>query len=133
MKTILAIDDQPSILLCLEKALESKGYKLIVTSDPEEGTRILKEDNTIDLALLDIRMPKKDGFEIYREIREHRKIPVLFVTAFSKSFNTKSDEIVEMWQNEFADGNTDIIYKPFRLLELFEKVEGLIGASGDEE
>ena len=69
MKTILAIDDQPSILLCLEKALESKGYKLIVTSDPEEGTRILKEDNTIDLALLDIRMPKKDGFEIYREIR----------------------------------------------------------------
>ncbi len=133
MKTILAIDDQPSILLCLEKALESKGYKLIVTSDPEEGTRILKEDDTIDLALLDIRMPKKDGFEIYREIREHRKIPVLFVTAFSKSFNTKSNEIVDMWQNEFADGNTDIIYKPFRLLELFEKVEGLIGTSGDEE
>lgn len=133
MKTILAIDDQPSILLCLEKALESKGYKLIVTSDPEEGTRILKDDDTIDLALLDIRMPKKDGFEIYREIREHRKIPVLFVTAFSKSFNTKSNEIVDMWQNEFADGNTDIIYKPFRLLELFEKVEGLIGTSGDEE
>ncbi len=133
MKKILAIDDQPAILMCLEKALESKGYQLIVTSDPEEGARMLKEDMSINLALLDIRMPKKDGFEIYREVREHRKLPVLFVTAFQKSFTTNSDDVVEMWQKEFADGTTDIIYKPFSLNLLFEKVEGLIGTAEEEK
>lgn len=127
MKKLLAIDDEPPILRCLQKALQTKGYDLIVTNDPFEGLDMLRTDDDIVLALLDVKMPRKNGFEIYREMREFRKIPVLFVTAFPKSFDAKNDEIVTMWQTQFADGTTDIIYKPFSLEKLYEKVEGLIG------
>lgn len=132
MKRILSIDDEPMVLRCLQKALEKEGYELRVTSDPDEGLKLLREDPAIDLVLLDIKMPRKNGFEIYREMRQFRNTPVLFVTAYPKSFTAKSDEIVEMWKNEFADGSTDIIYKPFDLSTLFEKVQGLIGGPSDQ-
>ncbi len=128
---ILSIDDEPAILRCLAAALGSKGYELKTTSDPDEGIKMLKEDKSICLAMLDVKMPKKSGFEIYREIMDFRKLPVLFVTAYPGSFNGKSDEVVEMWKNQFADGTTDIIYKPFELPVLYEKVEGLIGGASD--
>ena len=54
---------------------------------------------------------------------------MLFVTAYPGSFNMKSQEMVDMWQSEFADGMTDILYKPFDIDVLYEKVEGLIGPS----
>lgn len=127
MKKILAIDDEPTVLQCLHRALSSHGYQIETFTDPDIGLDILKKDDTIILAMLDVRMPKKDGFQIYREIREHRKIAVLFVTAYPKSFNAESDDIIEMWSQEFADGTTDIIYKPFSLSSLYEKVESLIG------
>ena len=127
VKKIFAIDDEPPVLRCLEKALASRGYVLEVTSDPFAGVETLKNDPDIVLALLDVKMPRKNGFEIYREVLQHRRLPVLFVTAYAKSFNAQSDEIVTIWQNEFADGSTDIIYKPFSLEDLFDKVEGLVG------
>jgi DNA-binding response OmpR family regulator len=127
MKKIVSVDDEPMMLKCLEKALKSHGYDLFVTSNPDDGLKVMKEDPDVCLALLDIKMPKKNGFDIYRELRQFRKIPVLFVTAYPKSFTAKSDEIVDIWKSEFADGTTDIIYKPFDLATLYEKVEGLIG------
>jgi CheY-like chemotaxis protein len=135
-KLLLSIDDEPMMLRCLEKALKGKGYDLIVTTDPEEGLKIAKERDDVCLALLDVKMPGKNGFEIYKELMEFKKIPVLFVTAYPRAFNAKSDQIVELWKQEFADGTTDIIYKPFDLETLFEKVEGLVGKplnSGGEE
>jgi two-component system OmpR family response regulator len=131
MKKLLSIDDEPMMLRCLSRALKGKGYDLTITTDPEEGLNILKKENDICLALLDVKMPGKNGFEIYRELMQFKKIPVLFVTAYPRAFTTKSDEVVEMWRNEFADGTTDIIYKPFDLPSLFEKVEGLIGQPGE--
>jgi two-component system OmpR family response regulator len=127
MKKIVSIDDEPMMLKCLEKVLEGHGYTLLTTSDPDVGIKAIIEDPDVCLALLDVKMPKKNGFEIYEEIRKTRKIPVLFVTAYPKSFSAKSDDIVEMWKTGFADGTTDIIYKPFDLTTLYEKVEGLIG------
>ena len=129
MKKILAIDDEPGILTCLKNALSAHGYHILVTNDPEEGLSLLREDEDIVLSMLDIRMPGKNGFEIYQELRTFRQIPVLFVTAYPRSFSTNSDEVVEMWKNEFADGTTDIIYKPFDLNSLYSKVEGLIGTA----
>jgi CheY-like chemotaxis protein len=127
MKKILSIDDEPIMLQCLSFALEGQGYELLITNDPDEGLRILREQDDLKLALLDIRMPKKSGFDIYREMRQFRKLPVLFVTAYPRSFNAEVDEVVSLWKNEFADGTTDIIYKPFDLDTLFKKVAGLIG------
>jgi DNA-binding response OmpR family regulator len=132
VKTILSIDDEPAILSCFEQALKLRGYSMIVTSDPEEGLRIFeREHKRITLAMLDIKMPRKSGFELYNDFRRIQKVPVLFVTAYPKSFDARSDEVTAMWRNEFADGSTDIIYKPFDLSTLFEKVEGLIGAADE--
>ena len=128
MKKIFAIDDEPPVLRCLEKALGSRGYELGITNDPIRGLETLKTDMSIVLALLDVKMPGKNGFEIYRELRQIRKLPVLFVTAYPRSFTAESDEVTRMWQ-EFADGTTDIIYKPFGLDMLFEKVEALVGSA----
>jgi DNA-binding response OmpR family regulator len=127
MKKIVSIDDEPAMLKCMSQALESKGYELIVTSDPAEGLKILKERDDVCLAMLDVRMPKISGLDIFKEIRALKKIPVLFVTAYPRWFNAESEEIAEMWQSEFAEGTTDMIYKPFDLDSLFAKVEGLVG------
>ena len=132
-KKILSIDDEPAVVECLRDALLTRGYDIRVTTDAEEGLRILREDEDLNLVLLDVKMPKKNGFEIYREFRQFRNLPVLFVTAYPRSFTASSDEVVEMWQNQFADGTTDIIYKPFDLITFFEKVEGLIGPPEEDE
>ena len=127
MKRILSVDDEPAILDCLSKALATQGYEVMTTTDPDEGLRLLKEDQGLELVTLDIKMPRKSGFDVYMEFRKFRKLPALFVTAYPKSFNMENDDVMQMWQEEFADGTTDIIYKPFDLPTLFEKVEGLIG------
>jgi len=127
MKKILSIDDQPMVLRCLSQALGGRGYDMTVTDSPVEGLRILRENNDIELLLLDVKMPGKSGFDVYRELHKFRKIPVLFVTAHQKSFAVSSQTVAEIWRNEFSDGITDIIYKPFDLEVLFEKVENLIG------
>jgi len=129
MKRILSIDDELAILDCIQKALMTRGYEVSITTDPEEGLRRLREDDGLDLVTLDIKMPGKSGFDVYSEYRRFRKLPALFVTAYPKSFNMELDDVTEMWQKEFADGTTDILYKPFDLATLFEKVEGLIGAA----
>jgi len=133
MKKILAIDDDIKMLRCLERALKSHGYEIASTQRPEEALRILREDATFDLVLLDIKMPKKNGFEFYREMRGFRNPPVLFVTAYPRSFNAGSDDVADLWTRQFSDGNTDVIYKPLELTTLYEKVEGLIGRAGDEK
>ena len=132
MKKIVSIDDEPLMLQCLQKALEHEGYSLFATSDADEGIKHVRENDDVVLLMLDIKMPGKNGFQIYNEVRQFRKIPVLFVTAYPKSFTAKSDELVKMWQEEFAEGSTDIIYKPFDLQTLFDKVEGLIGKPDEE-
>jgi len=131
MKTILAIDDEPEILECYKEALELKGYVIFVTSDPAAGLRFLRE-NTVDLVLLDVRMPQTDGLDVYAKMRQFKKIPALFITAYPKSFTAESERVVSLWENEFSDGTTDIMYKPFTLETLFEKVESLIGEATGE-
>ncbi len=127
MKRILCIDDEPAVLKSLRKALKREGYEVLVTDDPLEGLRILREEERLDLVTLDIKMPEKNGFDLYREMRSFRKLPVLFATAYPRSFNLESESVVKMWETEFSDGTTDIIYKPFDLQVLFDKVEALIG------
>ncbi len=129
MRKILSVDDDDSILRCFKKALNIKGYKVFVTNDPTQVSQILKE-NELDLVMLDVCMPETSGFEVFKELkRKYEHLPVLFVTAYPGSFNMKSQEMVDMWQSEFADGMTDILYKPFDIDVLYEKVEGLIGPS----
>ena len=96
---------------------------------------MLREHDDFELLMLDVKMPGKSGFDVYNEIREFRDLPVLFVTAYPRSSTLESDQVTRMWQEQFADGTTDILYKPFELEQLYQKVDGLIGpakSSGDD-
>lgn len=132
MKNLLSIDDEPGVVECIRESLRLRGYEIFTATDPDVGLRLFAE-NDIALVLLDVNMPKKNGFEVYHEMRQIRKVPVLFVTAYPRAFNPQSDEVMRMWQEEFVEGTTDIIYKPFRLQALFDKVEALIGAPDEAE
>ena len=110
-----------------------EGYSFESTTDPEEGLRLLRERDDFDLVTLDVKMPVKSGFEIYQEMRTFRELPVLFVTAYPNSFDPQNDDVVKMWEDQFIDGTTDILYKPFELDTLYNKVIGLVGPAYESE
>ena len=126
-KIILSIDDDPKILQAIGSAIQQKGYDILTTTDPNEVGKILGEHD-VDLVMLDVRMPQKSGFEVFREVKKKKpKLKVLFVTAYPKSFSVRNEDMLKMWKQDFADGETDIMYKPFTLDILYEKIDGLIG------
>lgn len=130
-KKILSVDDEDPILEILADVLGKAGYEVFTSNRSTEAFEILKQQD-IDLVLLDIHMPGKNGFALYKEL-EGKGIPVLFVTGHPESFNGESDELSALWQNQFALGTTDVLYKPFTLDSLYDKVEGLIGPAQEEE
>lgn len=134
MKRILSIDDELDILKCIKTALSAEGYEVLTSDHPDEAMSMIREHH-VDLLTLDIRMPKMSGFAVYEELKKKNKgsIPVLFVTAYPTSFSVESNSVVKMWEDNFTDGDTDILYKPFDISALLEKVEALIGPSGDAE
>ena len=133
MRKIVSVDDDPNILQAFETAIRQKGYEILTTTDPTAVGKILSE-NDVDLLMLDVRMPQKSGFDIFRELKKQApRLRVLFVTAYPKSFSVRNEDILKMWQQDFADGETDIMYKPFTLDTLFKKIEGLIGPAGGDE
>jgi two-component system OmpR family response regulator len=126
MKKILCVDDERDILKVFSGALSRKGYEVVTTQDPTRMTELMGQQP--DLVTLDVQMPVRDGFDLFNELkRSGRATPILFITAHPNAFEMSSKEKVEMWQRDFADGNTDILYKPFTLDTLYEKVESLIG------
>lgn len=129
MKTIVALDDDRDILKCLKLALDQRGYQTFVSSNFNDFIGLIKA-HTPDLILLDVRMPGKNGFEVFKQLRQWQTAPVLFVTAYSGSFTLESKTVLDLWKNQFSDGQTDIIYKPFNIKALYEKVEALIGLPG---
>ena len=134
MKRILSVDDELPVLRCFQRVLEGAGYEVIITTDTDEALAIMKRED-LDLVMLDISMPQMNGMEVYKLLKKDKKnvVPVLFVTAHPGAFSMQSSSMVETWQKEFADGNTDILYKPFDINVLIEKVESLIGPGEDAE
>ena len=128
MKRVLAVDDERGILQTLTDALTAKGFE-VVTTDQAESAIGLFRDQTFDLVLLDLHMPGKSGFDLYREFASMREVPVLFVSGYPRSFSPTSPGFADLWTGQFALGRTDILYKPFTLSALFEKVEALVGSA----
>ncbi len=115
-KRILLVDDEKDILDLLEFNLESEGYKTSKARDGEEALKKAVEKKP-DLILLDIMLPKKDGFEVIRELRatkETADIPVIFLTA-------KDSEIDEVVGLEL--GADDYIVKPISIRKLLARVK----------
>ena len=129
MKRIIAIDDEEGVLEFYQRSLHKRGYAIVTTVQPAAGLELIKAQPP-DLIILDINMPDMTGFELFQELKQTlRTIPVLFATGYPTMFNAKLKAVAEMWARDFADGNTDVIYKPFDAERLYGKVEGLIGAA----
>lgn len=131
MKTILAVDDDQSLLNCYQAMLGRGRYQVFTAIKSADATRLIHKHKP-DLIILDIHMPGKDGFEVFDEIKqEMADIPILFSTGYPRSFNAENSGMADRWERQFADGNTDIIYKPFDYSQLLGKVEALIGPGDD--
>lgn len=110
---ILVVDDEKEIADLLELYLISDGYQVKKAYDAMEGLQIMKKEK-IDLVLLDIMMPRIDGLEMCRKIREHNNVPIIIVSAKTQEL----DKIVGL-----TTGADDYVTKPFNPLELMARVK----------
>lgn len=80
-KKILIIDDDAKIRLMYEKYLTKEGYQVITADNGENGLKIFYAEKDVDLVLLDIMMPGKDGYEVCKELKSTNNIPIIMLTA----------------------------------------------------
>ena len=86
MNRILIVDDEPDITLSFRMILEGNGFKVDTYNDPIHSIRNFKA-SSYDLVILDIRMPKMDGFQLYEELKKiDEKVKVVFITAFDINY-----------------------------------------------
>jgi two-component system, OmpR family, response regulator RegX3 len=118
-KRILVVDDEDAILQFVSYNLKKEGYIVDVAYDGDEALDDAKE-NDYDLVILDVMLPGKDGFEVCRQIREFRDVPVLFLSAR----DTELDKVVGL-----EIGGDDYLAKPFGIRELLARVRALLRRS----
>jgi len=87
MPTIALVDDDRNILTSLRMVLEAEGYKTQTYNDGASALDGLSE-NPPDLAILDIKMPRMDGMELLRRLRQRTELPVIFLTTMTRSMST---------------------------------------------
>lgn len=116
MNKILIVEDEKAISDLIKIGLESQGYKCETASDGEIAANLI-EKNQYDLALLDIMLPKIDGYELLEYIKQIQDIPVIFITAKGQV----KDKIKGL-----KEGADDYITKPFVMEELFARVEAVL-------
>lgn len=120
---ILVVEDDTAIseLICMN--LEVTGYEVVPVLDGNEVEGTLEKEENFDLALLDIMLPGKDGFELLEVMKEHG-IPVIYITA-KPDVNSKIKGL--------RSGAEDYIVKPFEVLELLVRVEKVLERTGKQK
>lgn len=114
--TIALVDDDRNILTSVSIALQTEGFLTRVYSDGETALKAIT-DNPPDLAIFDIKMPRMDGLELLRRVRERSQIPVIFLTS-------KDDELDEALG--LAMGADDYIAKPFSQRLLIARIRAIL-------
>ena len=122
MPTIALVDDDRNILTSIELALEGEGYRIMTYTDGFSALDGFRS-NPPDLAILDIKMPRMDGMETLRRLRQTSDMPVIFLTC-------KDEEIDELFG--FKMGADDFIQKPFSHRVLVEHVKAVLRRSGKD-
>ena len=115
-KRILIVDDEVSILKFLRSNLEDRGYTAISATNGEEALHIIERELP-DLIILDVMMPKMDGFEVCRQLREWSQIPIIMLSA-------RGDEKDKVKCLDL--GADDYIVKPFGANELMARVSAVL-------
>ncbi len=119
MPTVALVDDDRNILTSVSIALEAEGYRTMTYSDGASALDGFKTSPP-DLAILDIKMPRMDGMELLRRLRQKSDMPVIFLTS-------KEEEIDELFGLKM--GADDFIRKPFSQRLLVERVKTLLRRS----
>jgi len=114
--TIALVDDDRNILTSVSIALQAEGFATRVYSDGEAALKALV-DNPPDLAVLDVKMPKMDGMELLRRLREKSSVPVIFLTS-------KDEELDEALG--LALGADDYVTKPFSQRLLIARIRAIL-------
>ena len=112
-QTVLIVDDEKNIVNIIAFNLKKEGYDVLTAGDGEEAVAIANEKNP-DLILLDIMMPKMDGYEACRKIREKHNMPIIMLTA-------RAEELDKVLGLEM--GADDYVTKPFGTRELIARVK----------
>ncbi len=113
---ILVVDDEKPIADIIKYNLEQEGYRVLVAYDGEEAVNITFRERP-DLVILDIMLPKKDGFTVCREIRKRLSVPILMLTAKE----TETDKVLGL-----ELGADDYVTKPFGTRELTARVRAIL-------
>ena len=118
-QTIALVDDDRNILTSVSMALEAEGFKVRTYADGSEALRGMSTQ-PVDLAILDIKMPRMDGMELLGRLRQDSNLPVIFLTS-------KDDEVDEVLGLRM--GADDYITKPFSQRLLIERIRALLRRS----
>jgi two-component system, OmpR family, alkaline phosphatase synthesis response regulator PhoP len=120
-KKILAVDDEKNIRLLVEINLKRAGYEVVTASDGEEALEKVKSEKP-DLVVLDVMMPRKDGFEVLRTLRADpstMELPVIMLTA-----KAQDADVFRGWQS----GADTYLTKPFNPMELLTFVKRILAS-----
>lgn len=123
-KKILVVDDEQRMRKLVKDFLARDGYNVIEASNGEEAIDVFFADKNIELIILDVMMPKMDGWEVCREIRQYSKVPIIMLTA-------KSSERDEL--QGFELGVDEYISKPFSPKILVARVEAILRRTTAQE
>lgn len=118
---VLVVDDEERMRKLISDFLKIKGYETVEASDGEEAIDVFFADKEIALIILDVMMPKMDGWEVLKTVREHSKVPVIMLTARTE----ETDEL-----KGFEYGADEYISKPFSPKILVARVEAILRRSG---
>lgn len=115
---LLLAEDEPSLAQIVKETLETKNFEVFHALNGEEAITLYEKKHP-EILVLDVMMPKKDGFTIAKEIRQHNKhIPIIFLTAKSQT-----QDVI----NGFKHGGNDYLKKPFSIEELIIRIYSLLG------
>ena len=116
---ILVVDDEKLIVKGIKFSLEQDGMEIDVAYDGEEALNLIRK-NDYDLAVLDVMLPKMDGLQVCREVREFSQMPIIMVTA-------KGEDMDKIMGLEY--GADDYMTKPFNILELKARIKAVLRRS----
>ena len=120
---VLVADDEERMRRLLHDFLSKGGYEVIEAEDGEKALDLFFMDGRIDLVILDVMMPGKDGFQAAREIRNYSKVPIIMLTA-------KSEEKDEL--KGFESGVDEYVTKPFSPRTLVARVDAILRRMGED-
>lgn len=122
-KKILIVEDEQDIVKLLKYNLEKEGYMAVTANDGEAGLKLFRKEKP-DLVLLDLMLPKLDGFEFCKLVRQNSKTPIIMLTA-------KSEEVDKILGLEL--GADDYVTKPFSVREVLARVKVILRRQNQKE